>query len=196
MNLLLAFLIFLIFYLILEILYRRYQFNPEYSRKFAHLGTGVFGVIVSQVLTRQEFISLIVFFFYFFLISRYMNLLRSIQGVQRKTYGEIAYPLGVLVLALLFYQNHLVFSVGLLILAVADVVAYFVGSAISSSKRTIIGSLAFFLSVMLIMIFRGSIIDAVIFAFVLMLVESVTPLGLDNFTVPVTYTLLTLIFTS
>lgn len=182
---------FLFFYLSLEVITRKFKIRTEVTRKIAHLLSGIFAIVFSYVLNRPEFLFVTSLFFGFFLLTYLKKSLKSINLIHRKTYGEVAYPLGLIVLAMSLYNVKDAFMIGVLILAVPDTVAGIAGSILRKKGKSLIGSLSYFLCAFIILAFNRDPISSILFACVLTLIEYLSPHGLDNLTIPIGYLLLT-----
>ncbi|MDQ6803825.1 MAG: hypothetical protein M3065_02400 [Actinomycetota bacterium] len=85
------------------------------------------------------------------LISRRLQLLRSIHSTERTTIGELSFPVGVLLPALLI-PDPMAFSFGILVMGCADAAAAVVGSRhdrhryhLRTACKSLQGSAAFLL---------------------------------------------------
>src|SRR3989344_3044497 len=136
LNSILTFLAFYFFYILLEVIQRRFKVKGEYTRKAAHVLTGLGAIFASKLLHQKEFIFVTFVFLLVFIVSYKKRFFNSIHAVERKTYGEITYPLGILLIAIFSYNDPRIFIYGLLLLAVPDVAAYVVGKrkSVSSEK--------------------------------------------------------------
>ena len=180
----------LLFYLSLEGIQRKYKVRTEITRKIAHVCSGVFAILFSYILYRNEFIVVSLLFFFFFLFTYFTKSLKSISVSDRRTIGEITYPLGVIVLAMSLYGAKWVFIGGLLILAVPDAVAGLVGLRLRQTGKSAIGSMSYFICSLIILAFLRDPLTAAGIAAVLTLIEMISPFGFDNLTVPIGYLLL------
>lgn len=185
---------FLFFYLSLEIFKRRFNIQSEITRKLAHLLSGILAVLFSNFLNKNEFLFVTLIFFGFFLVAHLKKFLKSINISHRKTYGEIAYPLGLIILAFSLYHLRELFIVGVFILAIPDTIAGYLGFRLGKKNKSFIGSSAYFLTALTILILKLNPTTSILFASILTLTEFISPLGLDNLSVPIIYCLLTLAF--
>jgi len=181
---------FLLFYVMLELTYRKLKNDTEIFRKIAHVLSGTFAIIFSYLLNKQEFIFTTLIFGLFFLYSHKTKLLKSISGVQRTTYGELAYPLALILLAAYFYESKHIFIPGILVLAVSDTVASFIGNEFHKKSKSLVGSSGFFLSSLLIFLYFFNPAHSILLALILTMVEFISPFGLDNITIPLLYVIL------
>src|SRR3989344_7839967 len=193
-NILFTIAFFLFFYLSLEIANRKIQVKPVITRKIAHIFSGIGAVLFSLFLTQIEFIICVIFFLVFIVISSSIRLLHYIHLSSGYRTGEIVYPIGLLVLALGFYNEQVLFITGVLLLALPDVVASLVGKRFNSESKSYIGSLAYQASSFLILIFTFPLHVAFLMSVILAVVEHISRRGLDNLTVPLFYTIILLLF--
>jgi dolichol kinase len=119
------------------------------------------------------------------------NLIKSINAIDRKSYGSITYPVAVFGCYLAFEysgDNYAYFYLPILTLALCDPLAAIFGKTWpygKIGKKTIVGSSAFFVSsLILALVIHQSFVKALLIAIVSTIAEGVTPHGLDNLTVP------------
>lgn len=131
------------------------------------------------------------------------KLFHSLRRIGRKTWGEIFYPLGVIILALLTPPTWL-FVAAIMLLGLADAAAALVGKrfkgmsyVIYGHTKTVAGSSAFFVVaaiVMTITMFLSPVDIStvrvwqaiILIPLITTIVENVSPWGSDNLTVPIT----------
>ena len=186
-------LFFLSFYLSLEMFKRKFNIHSEVTRKLAHLLSGFFAILFSYFLNKNEFIIAALIFFGFFSVARTKKFLKSINIDHRKTYGEIFYPLGLIALAMGLYHTKNLFIIGVLILAIPDTIAGYIGFKLGKKNKSFLGSLAYFSISLIILLLSLGLRSSILFASILTLVEFIFPLGLDNLSVPLIYCLLVFI---
>jgi phytol kinase len=196
MNLILVSLTFFILFVFLEVLKNKTNIQSEYTRKIAHVISGVIVYFLPYWLNRNEIIALAIFFTLFLLVTRHLGFFSSIHKVERKTLGEVYFPLGIGLLALYSLPHNLIgFQFGILILALADTAGGLIGSLLGKHKflhnKSWEGTLAFFITsflIYLVFIFipgNGSIYTGLIICLILTVIESVLALGLDNLLLPI-----------
>ena len=193
-NILIAIIFFLSFYSVLELIKRKFKPHTELTRKIAHLFSGVAAIFFSYFLNVNEFILVSLMFLGLFLLTRSKRVFKSIIPDHRKTYGEILYPLGLIVLALSLYQFKELFITGVLILAIPDTVAGYLGFKLNKKTKSKAGSLAYFLITLAILLIGFNLKTSVLLAAILTLVEFISPLGIDNLSVPFAFCLLAYLF--
>lgn len=197
----------LLAFLISEYWRRKKGLGNETSRKFVHLFHGLllatwpfligYGYVV---FTELAFVAVII-------ITRRLGIASWMWKVGRRSWGEIAYPLGVVVAALLA-ESLWIYLAAVLILACADAAAALVGKRygknnsyqIIGQTKSIAGSSAFFIITFIVLI--GVILASpvslslsvilVTFAVSLLLttVENIGIYGVDNFLIPVSAVIL------
>jgi dolichol kinase len=133
-------------------------------------------------------------------LSKNKNILTSIHHVSRKTYGEIYFPLSIVITAL-FFPIRYVFIYAILIMAISDGFASVVGQkyarktySILKSQKSYVGSFTFFALSLIIGIFvlyslnientAISFLISFICAAILTIVEGALSYGLDNLLIP------------
>jgi dolichol kinase len=196
MNLILVSLAFLILFVLLEILKNKTHIQNEYTRKIAHVISGAIVYFLPYWLDRNEIVGLAFFFTLFLLVTRHLGFFSSIHKVERKTLGEVYFPLGVGLLALYSLPDNLVgFQFGILILALADTASGIIGSLLGKHKllynKSWEGALAFFIASFLIYIIfilipgNGSIYSGLVISLILTIIESALARGFDNLLLPI-----------
>jgi len=194
MTFLIVGLLFLCFFIALELIKRHYKINAEFTRKFAHIFGGA-GVLISiNYISKSEFIFLTTLFLIGFSISHRTKLLKSFTELPRKTYGEITYLLGLAVLGYFFFDTRNLFICGILLLMFPDSLAGLIGYRINKNRKTFVGSTVYFIITVIILIMFFPIYFVILTAIILTLVEYISPYGFDNFTVPIVYVLLIKLF--
>jgi phytol kinase len=188
--------------LVTETLWRKRKLGVEVGRKVVHIGTGVIVAFWPHFLdwTVIQIVSLIMIAA--ILISYKFNIFKSIHSVKRLTRGEILYPVGIALCALL-EPAPWIFSVAILHLALADGLAGVVGVHYGKSTRyqiishgkSLAGSLTFFVTSFLIFVGASFIVSENALphlygwflwsALILTVIENLSWYGLDDITVPV-----------
>ena len=191
-------------------LWRRYGNPPvEWSRKFVHFTGGLLVLAFPWIFTsRWSVLVLVSVFSVLIWGTRRAGLLRSVHGVTRESHGSLFYPLAVVILFAIAYDQPAFYLASALALVVSDTVAALVGSTygrtwydVGQDRRSIEGSVSFFLVTFLAVhvtlllmteIDRSvSVLVAVQVGLVVTLFEGVSLHGSDNLLVPLaTYHLL------
>ena len=191
-------------------LWRRYGNPPvEWSRKFVHFTGGLLVLAFPWIFTsRWSVLVLVSVFSVLIWGTRRAGLLRSVHGVTRESHGSLFYPLAVVILFAIAYDQPAFYLASALALVVSDTAAALVGSTygrtwydVGQDRRSIEGSVSFFLvtflAVHLTLLLMTEIdrsvcvLVAVQVALVATLFEGVSLYGSDNLIVPLaTYHLL------
>ena len=200
-QLLYGFLFFLCFTLILvfcEFLYKK-GLQAEYSRKFAHSLSTLLCLSIPVFFSSPWYALWFVIGSYFMLyIGNKKLLLNSIFFVNRKTYGAYLLPvsIGITYSISLLLQNSLFFILPIVVLAISDPLACYFGktykSKVLSFGKTVIGTLVFFLSTLIIcssiLLHQSASIKTASIALGVSIiasgVELISPNGSDNLTIP------------
>ena len=135
------------------------------------------------------------------LVDREYKLFHHLREINRKSWGEFFFPLGVIGLALITPPTW-VFVIALLVLGLADGAAAIVGQHVKSwqymifgYKKTLAGSFAFFVVAMLIVLAvlltvpvgidqHHKVLAILVVPLLTTFVENISPYGSDNLTVP------------
>ena len=191
--------VFIIFLLLCtsELLWRRRNVHPEYSRKFVHILVGSFVAFWPFFLTRPLIALLSGAFVAVVVISNHFNVFRTIHSVQRPTWGEIFFALAVGSLAYVAHSPW-IYAAALLHMSLADGLAAIVGTKFGKKNRYLVfghpksavGSLTFFVVALAVLAMYSSVVHTdfsvsfVAIAVGATLVENVGIRGLDNILVP------------
>lgn len=188
-----------------EFLWRTSIFTKaETPRKLVHILTGVYIAFWPLLMSFRWIQALSVLLFIGVFASRKMHLVRSIHSVYRPTYGELLFPVGVLVAAA-FAQTGWTYMAAVLHLSVADGVAALIGVHYMHLKKyryhvfgqpkTTIGTGAFFVTSLFIiaatiLIDPATYGDNAIWIILLLpigttFIENIAIYGADNLFVPV-----------
>ena len=203
---------FLALFGLAEFLYHQRKIKAEWTRKIVHIGTGIITLLFPILLHNHwQVLFLCGSFLLILLASLKYKLLPSINGIDRVSYGSILYPIvvyGCYVMFLSAQKGLIVFYLPILILAICDPAAAIIGKnhpfgpyQIGKSKKTISGSLAFFLTCLLITAASFYLIGITAFSswkiieFALFIsmaataAEAIGGKGTDNLTIPASVTL-------
>lgn len=168
-----------------------------HSRKIVHVGTSLLVVLFALLFGWSLFIVLGALFIIVLGLVRVIHPLESISDRTNESLGEILFPLGVMITAILC-QTEQSFLIAILILGLADTLAFYVGSTVRSPQliygKTIAGSAAFFAVAFIISLLSGNIFLAFILATAATVAELMGRCGLDNVTVPCVAALVFLLF--
>ncbi len=199
---------FILLFLIAEILYHKFRIKAENTRKIVHVGTGLITMLFPLILQSGWVVFVLCACFGLSLVlSLRLHLLPSINAIARPSYGSLLYPIAVYTCFLVykyFHNNLLFFYLPVLTMALCDPVAALVGRRwpygrfqLKNGAKTITGSIAFFIcSVMLTMalhyffseeIFKPAhvFLIALIIAACATATEALSTKGVDNITIPI-----------
>lgn len=185
-----------------EVLWRNNKLEPETARKFIHISVGSFIAFWPLYMSWQTIQILAAILFLGVLASCQLGMFGAIHHVKRKTSGELWFPVGVGISALVTTQPW-IFCIAILHMSLADGLAAIVGTKwglnhssyqIGNHTKSFLGSLTF-LGVSIVLcaaayIFLRSELPGVslaVFAIVPFLataVESISRKGLDNVFIP------------
>lgn len=204
---------FLVLFAVAELLYRRFNYHAEVTRKIVHVCTGGLTLLFPPMLINHWSVLLLCgSFLVILLVSWPLNLLPSINAVKRKTNGSILYPIIVYACFLNYnhFDNFALYYIPILTLALCDPVAAYFGQKypfgvyrVFGQKKTLSGSLGFFVAsivlsfTLLIGLEHYSIVHAVVIALILAITttfsEGISHGGYDNFTIPFAATVVLII---
>jgi dolichol kinase len=195
--------LFLMVFGLAELAYVKFKVKVEFTRKFVHIASGLLCMIF-PVFIENKWLVLVLStnFFILLLISIKFNFLKSINKVERKTYGSFLFPVTIFILYCFYdFTGQLFFYyLPLLIFALSDPMGALVGKkfpietyTVFGGKKSWGGSLAFFVSALIICwgyfyVFNDfnvyHVILGTLIAFVGTIAEGVSSKGIDNVTVP------------
>ena len=191
-KIILASIFFLIIFVASEVMHRRLRVKAEITRKLAHILSAIILVFLPFFMSMVDISIIALMFIIVLLISAKLKIFKSIHNVKRKTYGEILFPFGVLVV-LIFSNSTLIFQLAMLILGFSDTAAELIGKQFGKKKflsnnSTVAGSLAFFSVTIIILSFFNNIglnfADKIIIGIALTTVEALSNYGFDNLLIP------------
>ena len=197
--------IFLMIFIIAEIMHKK-GFDIEVTRKFVHFA-GAFTTLFFPFIFNSHWVvlALAVAFGLIMFITKKCNWLQSVHAVERKSEGAIYHPMAVYFCFLYseFLHQPWFYIIAIMILAISDASAALVGKNYGSrsfivepgSKKSLEGSICFFLSAFLIThlilllttdIGRlESVLVAVLISVIVTIFEGVSLKGTDNLFVPI-----------
>lgn len=193
---------------LLRVAKARVALDPELARKAMHIALGASAVtypwLFSTAMPAFVLAALTLGVLITLRLSRGAHAVLGgvVDGVARRSEGELYFPLAVALVFWLAHGDRLLFLVPVLALTVADAAAALVGARYGRTaftcgdgeRKSAEGSSAFFLGAYFsahvpLVLFsplgpRESLLIALIFALVVMLVEAVAWRGLDNLFIP------------
>lgn len=188
--------------IVTEYMFREGRLHVEVSRKLIHMGTGVLVALWPLFLSWTQIQLLAALMLAVVLLSHRLHIFKSIHSVPRITKGEILYPIGILLCALL-EPAPWIFSVAILHLALADGMAAIIGVHYGQKTRywlishgkSLAGSAAFLITSFLIFAVASFVVtdsglphvygSFLLAALTLTALENVSWYGLDDITVPI-----------
>lgn len=200
LELLLATLPIIVVLVVSEILWRQGVVRGERARKFVHILAGCWVAFWPWLVSFDVIAIIGILAIWVQLIDRRLKIFHSTIDVPRRSVGDLLFPAGVAMTALLV-NNYWIFAVVVLHLALADGLAAVVGQqlgesntySILGSKKSIAGTLTFlFISYALMGVLIAalhiadpwSLVIVACLPPVLAATENMVPFGLDNLAVP------------
>lgn len=181
-----------------ELWWRKNQVHGEFTRKFVHITVGSFVAFWPFFLSWNEIQLLSIAFLIVVGISKYLHLFSAIHSVQRPTWGELYFALAVGLVPFITHDKW-IYMAALLQMSLADGLAAILGSRygkqsylVFGHKKSVVGTLTFFLVSLLILIGYNIIGDGdispiiyvITIAAVAAFVENLAVKGLDNLLLP------------
>lgn len=151
-SILASFAIGLAVVLIAEYFHKKQKIVTETTRKIIHMGHGLILIALSFITPWLVVILVEIGFFAVAVVARRYKWFKSQHAVDRKSWGEFFFIIGVIAIILL-HVPHWVFVIAVLHLTFADAAAALVGKRygrtnryeIFGQQKSVAGSLAFFL---------------------------------------------------
>ena len=144
---------FVAFLVLVELWHQRSGPPVETTRKLVHVVSGL-PVLVLPWLFQSVWtvVGLLAFVAALFALTRRRGLLESVHDVERRSRGDLLYPLGIVLLFTLGHERPVLYFVSVLVLILSDPAAALIGLAYGRTRyeveehwRSMEGSLAFFL---------------------------------------------------
>lgn len=189
---------------------RRYQLrhrpSPEHVRKMSHVLAGAVALGLPWLFGTVWAVALLCLFVALaLLVVRCSPTLRdgmgsTIHGIERRSFGDLCFPLGVGAAFVLTGGDPVHFAVPVLTLTLADPAAAIVGTRygrhsyrVAGDGKTLEGSAAFFVvaaacAVVTSVLLGSGLVSLgaiVVFTLTVTVVEAVAPRGIDNLLIPV-----------
>ncbi len=198
---------FLLLFALAELLYHLFKVKAEYTRKLVHVGTGLLALLFPLMLGSHWLVLLLCATFAVILTaSLRWKLLPSINAIERRSVGSLAYPLAVYTCYLAYdhYGGRFIYYyLPVIILAVCDPAAALTGRkwpwgryTAGAGSKTLMGSTVFCICAALLVIsfalvagFDGSPAAlagaALLIGLLAAATEAISKKGWDNLTIPV-----------
>jgi len=195
---------FLLIAFVLGELFYKLGIRGELTRKIVHVLCGLVVVLLPLVWNLPHTLFVGLLFTVILVWSEKKKLLKSVNAINRPTIGGSLFALGLSVSAAISWSNPLAFQVSALILTISDTAAWLAGRGylgVQKPKNYLVSGI-FGLSALCVLILIGSIagfltwnylLGCLISVVILSAVEFNSPLGSDNFFVPVVAAILGLI---
>ena len=184
-------------FLVLAELVARFTKTPKIIvRKVVHVGLCLLMIWLSYQYGYHIMISVGLFYVLIFLILRVFPKLQSVRDKEDGSWGELLFPVGIIITAFVAIDQKS-FTVALLVLAIADTMAFAIGrglekwSPIIIAGRTVAGSSASFITTLIILVWAGyELWFSIQVTMAVSVMEVFSRNGLDNVTMPVTTALM------
>lgn len=188
----------------LEILGKYTRVKTETTRKLAHVLSGTVTLFFPYLFPLHiTVLALSVLFTLFMAISSKFRFLESVNGIERRSYGSIVYPVAIYICFFVFRQKNewLYYFLPVLILVICDPLAALAGMNIKSApysilknSKSVAGSLVFFAAAFIVSVCLISQLPhsrpapvlghSFVLALTTTVAEGISPLGLDNLLIP------------
>ena len=175
--------------------------EKELTRKIVHIGSGPIIPIASWLNISKNLALVVACIITATLIINYrLKLIKSIENVDRKSFGTIAYGISITSLIFIFWSNNpSAVIAGVLVMAFGDGLAGLIGRKINSihwiifgQRKSVAGTLSMSLITILVLssinhITGGhlAVVDLLVITSLATILEQIGPFGIDNLTVPI-----------
>ena len=182
-----------------ESLARLTQVSQSFIRKLVHVSMGLTVVAITYFVDYKVFIWSAIIFTIILIAARKYYRLFSLRDRQDKSWGEVFFPIGIGMTALLA-PTATIFAVSVLIMTLGDTAAYVFGDAFPRSHvilpgRTIAGSGAnLFVTLAILLSFGIDPVPAAIATSGVVIAEILSIRGLDNLMMPLVATVILTLF--
>jgi phytol kinase len=194
--------IYCVIFVIGETVRRLIPKTAEISRKTVHLLGGLTALSFPYLFrSHWTVLALSISFCLIMVFTKSKGILKSVHGVERKSYGSVYYPAAVYLIFLLSSTQPVLYFISILVMAISDSMAALVGGKYGAIKfdvegnlKSLEGSIAFFFVTflcihvpLLLMTATGraeSVLIACIIALLVTGFESISLSGSDNIIVP------------
>lgn len=188
---------FLMLFFVAEWLHKSRRIKAETTRKIVHIGSGFLTLSFPLFFSDLWPVLLLTGSFFIILLASVAgSFLKSVNGVRRKSYGSFLYPIAVAVSFWWAWQQGawVYFYLPIACMVISDPLAAIAGNATQLNKKSMRGSMAFFLSAFCIAFlllygienqqFLSTILMSVALGILLTVVEYFSTKGWDNLTIP------------
>jgi len=194
---------YLVLFALGELLYRVFKVKAEITRKLIHVGTGLLALLFPVLLDSHWLVLILCSAFALILISSLrFGWLPSINAIDRKSVGSLAYPVAVYGCYLAFQFNgydYTYYYLPILVLAICDPLAALAGKrwpigryTLLGARKTLFGSAMFFVgTLVLVSLYLSYMTSAYVLwqavmsiALLATLAEAASKDGYDNISIP------------
>lgn len=174
----------------LEIIHSQFTIPAEITRKLAHILIGLLVIFWVQQRPFFEFLLIAILFLIVTIIFYFNKIPRSIYVYSRKTFGEVTYITGILLLGIFLYENKQLLNLGLLLLIFPDSIAGLYNYFSRKKNLDSIHAGIYFAVSFIFCIFYLPFPKVIMVSASLTIIEFVSSYGFDNITVPLVFTFL------
>jgi dolichol kinase len=213
MRMLLAFILTglggLLLLLVCEYIISTFHLRGENARKLVHISIAIYASMWAFYLSSTVIALISIILISAVIAVQKYHLLHSFESVKRVTFGEIWYPLGIGIAAILF-DNPYIYALAVLHMGLADGLAAVVGVGmgknakrfkVGKNTKSVAGTIVFVATSFLLFstywllfasvpLFADSLPSALLISFssaiIVATIEVISPKGSDNILVPIT----------
>jgi len=191
---------FLILYISGMVLYQKWPYQKEWMRKLLHIGTGPV-ILIAWITSIPRTINLGIGILTILgiLVNYRLMLMPTIEAIDRRSYGTLAYALAVTILVWLYWPKEFTaIMAGLMVMGFGDGLAGLLGSTFSSpcwrvwgQRKSIIGTVTMFVVSIMVLVILSTLSSIPInyrgimnLAVIATILEQLAISGWDNLIIP------------
>lgn len=175
-----------------EVIDRHFKLGKHGARKVSHVLGAIAACLLVFIINMEQIVVLgLIFCLVLYIVRRY-RLVKSLYKIDRQSYGELLFPLGVSTAALLSPSDNVYIAV-ILVMGLADTMAEIVGTRlgwrrfkIMGCTKSLGGNAAFAITAFAIFLSLGFGDSLIALAAIIAMAsaEALSGYGTDNFTIP------------
>ncbi|MCX7758784.1 MAG: hypothetical protein N2169_04140 [bacterium] len=179
------------------------KFNTEVSRKFVHISSGLFSLTFPFIISNHFSLLIlsILFSLLIFVMKYKTDNLKSVTNIDRKSIGEVLFPISIYLL-FVFSEKYYLYFISVLVLSISDALAALIGKKygminikVENDQKTLEGTITFFLITFIIVEIPllvmtdidkiACLLIALMIAVLITMLELISIYGMDNMLVPI-----------
>jgi len=177
--------------------FRKANYISQFAaRKIMHITTALGCLVAVVILSQYWYATVCLFFVLFYFALHFGKKTRVLDSENHKSLGVPLYPVGLAIMSIFLWDNRIIHILGILVLGIPDSLGAVVEEWVkpyASKYSRLIKFLVYYALTASLLIFGLSLPLALGVGLFLAVVESVSPYGFDNLTVPIAFAISILI---